>query len=613
MKTRFLFSVFTGGVLFWLLAFSQINLSGRAYFDQLFLVVTPLVSISFLAWLAFPYLAGSFSHPVRTAALIAIVPASIHLSIQHLVYPYPWHSMVFMATGVLLYGSVIHLWRDSFQLAIRENFIKTPFNLLTLGSILLFPAGVLHLASLNPVVFNPSDLLLPVNHLPWIGVGILLGILTLGPFTDYVSQLLSAELRGRVCIFIEENLPGVFAFFIFFFSYFALARGFNPPIDAINLNNTFFAADSSIWQVRIGSAEGSAIGRAVHPLVLFLRFPAWLLSILYNGNWHLAALILITMTGAASVFLLWRFVFSASKNSTYALVFSGIFGISASHVVFASVTETYVFSAFGLLLFFVLLQSQKHTPSQFIPAGLLTIGITVSNFAQSTISFFLIRRNMREWLAFTSVTLTASVTLTLLSNLIYPGWVTYFFSPSDLLMENKFTGLIQNQPVLERATLLGKNLFLYNVVAPSPMQRVMDKEDRPPFPKFNFLYTDASLVEYRGHYYALPALASWLMVLIGSFAVFIWKRKTSPFWDFQITALTLVAFNFLLHLDYGFEPFLYTENWTYALVVFAALSLHPFSRRIWMHILLTVTFVLLMLNNLAFLRILGKAIEPFLQ
>jgi hypothetical protein len=242
----------------------------------------------------------------------------------------------------------------------------------------------------------------------------------------------------------------------------------------------------------------------------------------------------------------------------------------------------------------------------------LTLGITVSNFAQSLIAFFIIRRNWREWLTFTFITVAVGVALMLFTNLIYPRWSTFFFSPSDLLYETRHTGNVQRLDAGKRVVLLSKNFFLYNVVAADPMQRIMDKEDREPFPRFNLLYSHPSLAEYRQHRYGPPAIFLWGVLLLGAFASFLVQNRKSIHLSFQLTALALFVFNFALHFDYGLELFLYTPNWTYLLVIFVALSLANLAHHRYMHVFMAACLLALIVNNGTFIRVLANAIQPFL-
>jgi hypothetical protein len=75
--------------------------------------------------------------------------------------------------------------------------------------------------------------------------------------------------------------------------------------------------------------------------------------------------------------------------------------------------------------------------------------------------------------------------------------------------------------------------------------------------------------------------------------------------------LASIAFNFLLHMNYGTELFLYSTFWTYLLVFFTALALAEFAGRRWLEILLAVLVVMLMINNGWFILVILRGLNPY--
>ncbi|MGE5249478.1 MAG: hypothetical protein ACM3QS_04620, partial [Bacteroidota bacterium] len=68
---------------------------------------------------------------------------------------------------------------------------------------------------------------------------------------------------------------------------------------------------------------------------------------------------------------------------------------------------------------------------------------------------------------------------------------------------------------------------------------------------------------------------------------------------------------FGLHLGYGYEPFLYSADWTYALVLLVASALSPLAKRGWFQAALGLFLLLLMWNQWAFIQTILDAIAPF--
>ncbi|RJP47940.1 MAG: hypothetical protein C4583_15540 [Anaerolineaceae bacterium] len=580
--------------------------------DRVFLVGAPTVAFTILLWLAFPSVRAHVSKPVLVSGGMAVLPAIVHLCLIQRAFSEGWKQMVLAAILMLFYGSIIFLSRWRILQSWRQVFRVRV--LLTLGIFLLFDAGVIVIALQFPNLFHPEQFLPPMKNLGWILFGLLAGLAALGGLVD--SLLAWPWLTSRkhaLGDWVDENLPGLLAAALVFPAYFILAHGFNPPVDGLSLNNTFFASDTYFWQVRFGTEQGYPIGRAVHPLaLLILRAASWMLAFVHGGDWRLGALLLVAITASACAFLAWTFVYQTTHKASYALLFSGMLALSAAHLVFGSVTETYIFSAFGLLLFFVFLLSKTRPVKQFLLPGLLTLGITITNVVQSLLAFLIVRRDGRQWLQFATLVASVGIALTTLTALIYPGHIGLFFVPSDLLLETKHASHLEAGAGLpERFVLVSKNIFLYDVAAVPPTVTRVDKEDRPPFPKFNFFHPPYGLREYGYSRLGYPTLALWLILLLAAMTRFFWRGGKSPHFSFQLALLAVLALNLFMHLFYGFEPFLYTPNWTYALLFFVALSLDDLPKQAWLEWGLLAFLFLLLVNNGLFLRLLAGNLSPY--
>lgn len=75
--------------------------------------------------------------------------------------------------------------------------------------------------------------------------------------------------------------------------------------------------------------------------------------------------------------------------------------------------------------------------------------------------------------------------------------------------------------------------------------------------------------------------------------------------------LGVLAFNFLMHMVYGTELFLYTPYWTYALIFFIALAFADLAGQTWFESLLTLFVLVLMTNNIWFIFVILRGLAPF--
>ncbi len=74
----------------------------------------------------------------------------------------------------------------------------------------------------------------------------------------------------------------------------------------------------------------------------------------------------------------------------------------------------------------------------------------------------------------------------------------------------------------------------------------------------------------------------------------------------------LPGVNFVVHLNYGVEPFLYSADWTYALALFVALNLSEMAKRRWFSPALLALVALLFVNQMWFIYVLIGVVRPFL-
>src|SRR5688572_29660029 len=206
-------------------------------------------------------------------------------------------------------------------------------SLLVFAPAMLFPSAALFIAFRNPRIFpfflDPPLLLI---FLFFPAIGILFFFLKRG---DH----------------LQENLHGLILFVLFTMGYFILSALFNRV--EVNTNNVYFEADNWSWLRRMALEDGWNVGtRAAHPSVhLIFRPLTWMLSIFTGGNRYEANLLLLSLAGGGCVFLMWKIVKQISMEDSYAILFASLLGLSASHLIFATVIETYIFSALCLLLF----------------------------------------------------------------------------------------------------------------------------------------------------------------------------------------------------------------------------------------------------------------------
>jgi hypothetical protein len=161
--------------------------------------------------------------------------------------------------------------------------------------------------------------------------------------------------------------------------------------------------------------------------------------------------------------------------------------------------------------------------------------------------------------------------------------------------------------------VLGRTISTFSVVAPRPL--VLLKETGCEFPCFQtskHRWNGALINSYvrLGSFLA----RTWFLGLAAAGLVFAWKvfRRLD---DLRLPAALLVCilFNFVLHMFYGDDPMLYSGDWTYAVVFFAAYMAKDHAGRWWFQAGLPAWIVLLMVNNWTFLRTVLEILAPYLR
>jgi hypothetical protein len=392
---------------------------------------------------------------------------------------------------------------------------------------------------------------------------------------------------SRAYLLMNETVTGILLAGFFFIIYLMIASIFNQPI--FDVDDIFFDSDGLLWRMRFTTEDyRDYYWRSVHPFVLLIIRPlVSLTALLLKGDKLHAAIVMVAFAGALCVFLAWYFVKHTTGNVLHALLIASLLGASAAHLVFGSLIETYIFLAVVMLVFLVLLL--KDTPTfALVFTGLLSFGITVTNFVQTAIAFIVVKRDFKQWLKYGLIVGALVIPLALLNNLVYPNSQPYFFIPSNLTTETDNTFL----PSIARGMAILRVMFLHSIVAPDPL---ILEEEIPFLKVWIFKASPMRLSEYETPFGAALAFAWGGLLLTGGFLFLKGLKKQNNRFAFSFTLILL--FNFGLHLRYGKDLFLYSANWTYALILFLGLAWRELVGKRWFQIVLLVFLALLLVNN----------------
>jgi hypothetical protein len=413
-------------------------------------------------------------------------------------------------------------------------------------------------------------------------------------------------------LWMGRSLPGLLPACAVTISTYALATAF-VEVEPRFADN-YFDTDSPFWLNFLTAPPDQMMPmRAVHPLALFiLRPPVRLISLFLGGDTFHAALALNSLFGGVCVYLAWSFFKRRTGHTTHALLLASLLGFSTSHLLLSVFLESYIFSAAALLGFLMLLQSGREKLSQLVPVGLLAFGITITNFIQTCFALWFVRRRMKVVLLYISITLALAVPLAFAQNLLYPS-SDPFYIPKYLLEENVYGHDLLETPArtVSRAHVLFRSIALFSVVAPRPF--ILLEEIGCTFPCFNTIRSFRGVYLYAS-YVGLGSLLAraWFVLLAVAAGIFVRNFFKSPRDVFlQAALVSNLLFNFVLHMNYGDDPLLYSPNWTYALVLFFGISFEKFADNKLFQTALFLFLAALMINNLDLFRKMLEAVLPF--
>ena len=591
--------------------------------DRLFLVLIPTLAFSLLYHQAFSAI-PPWARSVRPLFTIPYYLTSLIITLL-LTYPAigflreilrtPFGMFLFASISITIGATLGYFLVQRAVESFRSGFLSKPLNLLLALSLPAFLIALILSALQFPSLFVTDYIRVPQE---WIALftptALVSAILSLYLITHHAS------LIPHYSLFTIHHLPAFYASAFFFLIQLTIARALNHP--ALDHNTVLFESDAGPWMTILASPESAPINRAVHPLSLILVRPlVRLVSGMMGEHYALGGMIVVSFVAAACVFMTWLFVKRATNSDTYAFLFAIFIGSTATHLLFGALTENYIFGAAALIFFFLLIQSKETRFSILVPAGLLLFGITITNIAQGVIALLFNKFGIKRLIQYTLCVVAFGILLTIATGILYPKSQTLFFVPNDIAFEFNFVSpenegvlsdpirLSEPSSITRKLNVVSRSILLYGVIAPDVIESISDK---PPYPTIDlktFDVREKTLASYKG-FSNLP-LALWLILLCGAFFLFMKNAGTSKHTYLMLGLLGALGFNFLMHLFYGTELFLYTSYWVYALVLFAALAYSDFAEKAWMQWGLGALVLLIIANNFIFITSIFRALAPF--
>ncbi|MFN3492142.1 MAG: hypothetical protein ACK40V_07980, partial [Anaerolineales bacterium] len=321
----------------------------------------PQFLISFFFSLCFAYIIIGFLNPVLDSTLAIALAALVVITIANV---------------------ILYFFLKQAALSFHNGFLSKSINKILVLSLPIFFIATMYICLQFPEMFAGEYISIPSQYF----LTFILTSIVSGCIIYFLVQKINLEIKNGLGIYLGG---------MFFLIHLILARALNHP--ALSHNVVLFEADAGPWMEILASPQSAPINRAVHPLSLIIIRPLMRLASFWMGeHYPLGAMLLVSAAAGLCVFMAWLFIKRAANSSAYAFLFALLLGSTASHLLFGSLTENYIFGAASLIFFFLLIEAKENRFSILIPAGLLLFGITITNIAQGVIGLFFNKFNLRR-------------------------------------------------------------------------------------------------------------------------------------------------------------------------------------------------------------------------
>ncbi len=331
-----------------------------------------------------------------------------------------------------------------------------------------------------------------------------------------------------------------------------------------------FDADIPSRIMDLTRPQGPHLRAQFHPLFVLLLNPigvalrAGLRGLGVEASGRVAAITLSAAAGGGGVAVFSVLLRGLGLASLRVVLWSLVFGLSASQFVFGSLPESWIFSGLSLLVLFALGTRPRPPRDGLVVAGTAAFGMAVTNLAAAVlvrarwlVSEGRVGRLVGGLARYLLLVLLATALLSALQSVVYPG-ASPFYRADPLAREDR-QSFVRNFELAERTGDLLAHLFFFSLTAP----RLLVTETGTPRTTVDF--PDPSLAALRPEGAVHAVLWTALLLLAGLGLVRV--REPLP-----LALLLWLALQAALHLVFGTSLFLYSCQWTFAVVALVAVG-----------------------------------------
>jgi hypothetical protein len=369
-----------------------------------------------------------------------------------------------------------------------------------------------------------------------------------------------------------------------------------------------FDADIPSRVIDLTHAQGGHERTELHPLFVLLLNPIGhsLRGVLraveapgVAGVGSLAAVILCAAAGGATVGVFFLLLRGLALPPIFAVGWSLVLGLSASHLVFSSLPESYAFSALSLVTLFALGTRPTLPRAGLVAASVVSFGMLVTNLGAAVLVRARWLDVRRPWAALRSTAIHVAVVIAIAGGLslvqlfFYPGTRSFLHVREVGGTDHaSFVWPRDYEDALFRAREVAAHLGLFNVATPKLVVRPTGG------PR-----TGVTLHDPRpGALRAIGVVHALLWLALGAAALVSGIRRRLYLEPLAAALAGWIAFHAALHSVFGVALFLYSCQWTFAVVALVAVALDRLARdSAWLRAALGLLLAAQAVNNALFL------------
>jgi hypothetical protein len=323
-----------------------------------------------------------------------------------------------------------------------------------------------------------------------------------------------------------------------------------PQVVFVEVDMYYGADINRVYDYMTGQDRFAHFRSSVHPVFSFLAFPPTRALMGVGLSTASAAGLIVALTAFVTCSVLYSFGRLAGLARLDAILLTTMFMTSATFIHWWTVPETFAFGGMSVAMAFTAALMPSVTRIGWVALAGLTLSFTTTNWVAG-----LLAASQRLSRSDTVLVLAASFAVVALLAVWQKAFIPtalFFFSPAVVFDELNFVGAI--------------NPDAYRV---SPLDRVAS------FLANTWVAPDFVLTETEGlrPVHLAYSLIGWLALLaVGAvFVCSFWNSRNASLVQPLILVPSLfLAFQFILHMVYGDEPFLYSAHFLPAMLCIAA-------------------------------------------